>query len=377
MKIRVDARLLGVSGSGIAQYSENLLSALSGIDSENEYVVNVGAGSRRKLRAGKNFHISPVGGRPNTLRGMARMAVALRRERCDLVHAHQVSAPPALLGSDTPFIFTVHDTVPFQPLGPGRREGLRRRLERWVIDPMAVARARWIVCVSRTTRDRLAAMFPDAFHKSIVIPSGVEDSYREPVPPELEATTASRLNLPERYVLYSGPAWGSKNLPRAIECFAELIRREPLASEHRFVLDLTDTTEGLRDIHAAMQATGTRERVKIFKGLDAGERRVVTGRAEALFVASRTEGFHFPALRAQLVGAPIVAADDGALPEICGDGALLVDPDDLDETVEMLRRALFDDDLREYLRMRGRANAAGYTWRETALRLRQVYELLF
>ena len=51
------------------------------------------------------------------------------------------------------------------------------------------------------------------------------------------------------------------------------------------------------------------------------------------------EGFGLPALEAMASGTPVVAANRAALPEICGDAALLVDPDDPDAFADALLRA--------------------------------------
>jgi glycosyltransferase involved in cell wall biosynthesis len=99
--------------------------------------------------------------------------------------------------------------------------------------------------------------------------------------------------------------------------------------------------------------------------------------ARLLFIASKEEGFGFPALKAQLSGVPVVAADAGALPEVCGEAALLVDPDDPDQMAEMLTQALFNEELRAYLIEKGRKNAARFSWDSTAKGVLQVYELLF
>jgi glycosyltransferase involved in cell wall biosynthesis len=65
-------------------------------------------------------------------------------------------------------------------------------------------------------------------------------------------------------------------------------------------------------------------------------------------------------------GTPVVAADRGALPETCGDAALLVDPDDADALTEEVLRAATDGALRGDLRRRGLERAADFTWERTA-----------
>lgn len=376
MRICIDARYLGASRSGIAQYSENLLCALAEIDGENDYTVYVGTGLERRLRVGRNFRVVALKGGAVSTGGLVRLARFVRRDRADLLHALQPVAPPAPLDGGGPVVVTVHDALPFQP-PEGRADRLGDRMRRWLVHAAAVRRARWVVCVSRATRDRLVEFFPEVFHKTIVVASGVEDFYRERTPPELRDKLVARLGLEGRYVFHSGPTWASKNVPRLVESFALLVARDPRAKDVRLAIDVTDQGEGLRALSDAVAAHGLRDRVRVLRSLSAEERRVCYEEASAFCILSKNEGFGFPALRAQLCGTPVVAADAGALPEVCGDGALLVDPDNPDETAEMLDRALFDDDLRDYLRAKGLENAGRFSWAETARNIRQIYELLF
>jgi glycosyltransferase involved in cell wall biosynthesis len=85
-----------------------------------------------------------------------------------------------------------------------------------------------------------------------------------------------------------------------------------------------------------------------------------------------------PRLDAIAVDLPVLAVDAGALPEIAGEqGAVFVDPDNMDEVVRMLERVLIEDDLRAYLIANGRANLARYQWTRAAEQIRQIYEFLF
>ncbi len=90
--------------------------------------------------------------------------------------------------------------------------------------------------------------------------------------------------------------------------------------------------------------------------------------ARAFVLPSRDEGFGLPCLEAMATGVPVVAARSGALPETCGDAALLVDPDDGEAIADAVARAALEDDERARLRTAGLARARELTWERAAAR---------
>ena len=93
-------------------------------------------------------------------------------------------------------------------------------------------------------------------------------------------------------------------------------------------------------------------------------------RAACLVYPSLYEGFGFPPLEAMACGCPVAASNAGAIPEVCGDAAVLFDPTD----VEAMGAALLEvDTRRDELTELGLKRAAQFTWDETARRHEDVY----
>ncbi|HEX5909059.1 MAG TPA: glycosyltransferase, partial [Thermoleophilaceae bacterium] len=88
------------------------------------------------------------------------------------------------------------------------------------------------------------------------------------------------------------------------------------------------------------------------------------------------EGLGLPVLEAMAAGTPVVSSNRGALPETCGDAALVVDPDDHEAFAAALVRAALDAGEHQRLAAAGRERAAGFTWRRTAERVDELLEPL-
>jgi len=77
-------------------------------------------------------------------------------------------------------------------------------------------------------------------------------------------------------------------------------------------------------------------------------------------------------LEAMAAGTPVLTSNVSSLPEVAGDAALLVDPDDVDAISEGMARLAQDQALRDRLRDAGRARAAVFTWERTAVLTAEV-----
>jgi len=95
--------------------------------------------------------------------------------------------------------------------------------------------------------------------------------------------------------------------------------------------------------------------------------------ATALLFLSRAEGFGLPILEAMAKGCPVIASDATSHPEVAGDAAILVDPDDQRGAADGIRRLLDDGALRDELRRRGQRQSRAFTWRDVAERTLTVW----
>lgn len=174
------------------------------------------------------------------------------------------------------------------------------------------------------------------------------------------------------FLLYLGNLHPRKNVTCAIEAFGAAQRAEPALSDHRLVIaggrwwGSGEETAARR--HCAPDSV-------VFLGrVDETQRELLLRDAAALVYPSLFEGFGLPPLEAMSRGTPVVASRATSIPEVVGDGGLLIDPRDPDDLAKALVRLATEDGLAADLAARGRRRAAAYTVEATGAAARAAFE---
>ena len=214
--------------------------------------------------------------------------------------------------------------------------------------PRLARRARRLVTVSEFSKAELVDVLGARPDDVEVIPEGVDERFTAHVDP---GPASAALDLERPYVLVMGTISARKNL-------SALARVERLLGERRIELVLAGSDRGyLRSGSAPGRRLGYVPE-PLLPSLYAGARAVV--------VPSLYEGFGLPCLEAMACGVPVVCSPFGALPETCGEGALLADPGDESEFAEAVLTAACHEPTRGRLSVAGLAQAARYSWETTA-----------
>jgi len=114
--------------------------------------------------------------------------------------------------------------------------------------------------------------------------------------------------------------------------------------------------------------------IRMIGPVDEADKPAVYRMARVFAFPSRYEGFGFGPLEAMAAGTPVVAADASSTPEVVGEAAYLVDPDDSRKMGGAIIATLIQDDLHEGMRNLGLARASNFTWERTARQTLAVYE---
>jgi glycosyltransferase involved in cell wall biosynthesis len=175
---------------------------------------------------------------------------------------------------------------------------------------------------------------------------------------------------PDGCVLFMGTLEARKNIGVLLDAYARLLGRMPCAPELVLVGRVTgDAAPWLERIQRAPLAG----HVRSIGYVEDGAREEWYARARVLVLPSLDEGFGLPVLEAMSAGIPVVASNRGALPEVTGGAADLVDAEDPDALSRALERVLTDEAWATARAVAGLARAAAYSWEQTARRLHQAY----
>ncbi len=249
-----------------------------------------------------------------------------------------------------PTAVVVYDLVPF--VRPAEAQSRAARIERATIRP-ALRRAAALPCISRATQVDLEQRFPAARGKASTIPLAADAGFGSPVDhpghPELE--------LP--YVLAVGTLEPRKNLERLLDAW--LLLPAALRDAHALALVGPRGWDDER-IVAKAEAAGAR----LLGRVSEAELRALYAGAAAFAYPSLYEGFGLPVLEAMAAGAPVITSTVSSLPEVAGDAALLVDPEDPGAIAGALERVLTDPVEAARLRLAGPARASEFSWQRTA-----------
>ncbi|MGQ9752505.1 MAG: glycosyltransferase family 4 protein [Thermoanaerobaculaceae bacterium] len=274
-----------------------------------------------------------------------------RRYHFSCLHLPAWGVPP---GIPVPVVATFHDATALlypQALSWWQRIRSARAIA-------SLRRATVIHAVSRFAARQLADLFPFLGTKIVVIPHGVSPRFC-PQPGSRGA-----------FVLGVGGGETHKNWDVILRAYSD-----PQASKLpplRLVGQLARHPRILQQI----QDRGLAARVQLFANVSEEFLIACYNQALALVFPSRSEGFGLPALEAMACGCPVLAANTGALPEVCGQAALLLSPDDPMAWLAALLALANRGDLQKTLSQKGLQHVQAYTWDAAAASLVEVYREL-
>lgn len=365
MKIGISTSVIARGRSGIGQYVFGLVRALLEQGSGHQYVLFVLENDVPLFKFAKSrAQIVTVSERFRAaIRDIAwhqtRLPQLVRELQIDVLHVPSYrrllwTCPCACVG-------TVHDLAAFSVHG---KYDWARMFYGRVVARALVRRQDKIIAISETTSDDMNRFFSLPKDRISVIHNGVDHTRFFP------AKTERKHDAP-CFLYVSRLEHPGKNHWRLIQAFNQF--RQATRSKWKLVLAGSDW-HGAEIIHRTAKESAFADDIHILGFVSDADLPNLYRAADVFIYPSLYEGFGMPPVEAMACGTPVIVSPRGALAEIVGDAAYLVNPEQIDSIRLAMERVATDHVARERLRNAGLSRAKQFNWHRTARETLSVYE---
>jgi glycosyltransferase involved in cell wall biosynthesis len=354
---------------GYGTYIRNLVRTLAKVESEFDF----------RLIA-KPEHMAELAGLPGRFQAIAYERADkerldniafpwfLRTLRPDLVHIPLNTVPWFL---PRPYVVTIHDlsTLVFGFGNEARDRMHRMRFRRGLV------RADRVIAVSESTRRDVHNLLNIPAARVRRIYNAIDGDF-----PTLAANadvqgTLDRYQIHYPFLLYAGSVRPQKNVARIIEAFAVLredLEHHPRYKDLRLVI-IGDEMSKYPNIRRAVLQGRVEKQVRFLGFVPSEALHAFYRSAEVFVFPSLYEGFGLPPLEAMASGTPVVTSGVSSLPEVVGDAAMIVKPENVFDIARGIKEVLLNETLRCSLVERGFDQVRRFSWYETAAQVLETY----
>jgi len=372
VKVAIDIRRM--SEFGVGTYIRNVVRTLGRLDHDTTYFL---LGSPDKVKEigflPGNFHTVPVAGPERSVKSFREFRAVVQRTECDLVHIPNLFSIPR--GLSCPYVMTVHDML--EHMSRARQQSGFWGSVHLQLTKHVLSGAARIFAVSNFTKNEMEKLFGIPSERIEVVYNAIDERFLSG-----HATVADRQLIAERYrvtypfLLYAGRVSPHKNVVRMIEAFSAL--KTELEKDQAFpdlkLIIIGDDLSGNPDLRRTVIRSGMQNDVRFLGFVPIEVLRIFYDAAKIFVFPSLYEGFGLPPLEAMAHGTPVVTSNVSSLPEVVGNAAVLVNPENVFEIMRALHRVLLDQPLRERMKERSYQQVTKFSWEESVRRIMDAYQ---
>jgi glycosyltransferase involved in cell wall biosynthesis len=371
VKIAIDIRRM--TEFGVGTYIRNVVRTLGRLDHETTYFLLGPPGKVKEIGAlPPNFYPVPLTEPERSLKSFRDFRTVVKRLECDLVHVPNLFSIPRAL--PCPYVMTVHDML--EHLSRARQQTGFWGSFHFQLTKRVLNGAARIFAVSNFTKIEIEKLFGIPTERIEVVYNAIDERFLHG-----HASAGDRQLIAQRYqvnypfLLYAGRISPHKNVVRMIEAFSAL--KTELEKDHVFpdlkLIIIGDDVSGNPDLRRTVVRSGVQNDVRFLGFVPIEVLRTFYDQAKIFIFPSLYEGFGLPPLEAMAHGTPVVTSNVSSLPEVVGNAAVLVHPENVFEIMRALHRVLLDQPLREKMKERSYRQAAKFSWEKSVRRLMEVY----
>ncbi len=370
MIIGIEAqRLFRKEKHGMDYVVLNELRQLQRIDSDNTYYVFVKPGEDHCLSDSDNMHIIELQCPTYFLWEQWALPRAARKAGVEMLHCTSNTGP---LHCRIPLLLTLHDVIFME--GPSRSASLYQRLGneyRRLVVPRLVPRCSQIITVSDFERSNIMQTLGVPKEKITVLHNGYDDIFR----PIDDGKDVYRKYIDETgYFFILGNTDTRKNVERMLMAYASYLEQSAI---RRKLLMTSLKEEYLNELLERNRIRNIREHIVLTGYVPIEDLPYLYNDAFAFLFVSLREGFGIPILESMACGTPVITSNTSSMPEVAGDKALLVNPEQPEEIAQMMQRLEKDELLYKAQQEYGLRRIESFSWKETTRQLVQIYKGIY
>lgn len=370
MKIAIEAqRIFRKNKHGMDFVALESIRQLQQLDQTNEYFILVSPGEDRCLTETSNFHIIEIKVPSYPLWEQWGLPQALKEIKPDILHCTSNTAP---LFCKVPLILTLHDVI-FMEKRRGKSASLYQQLgwyyRRWNV-PRILKKCHKVITVSNYEANRISQIMQLPAERITTVYNGFSshfhsmNDYQE---------TLKKYSINNDYFFFLGNTDPKKNTPRTLKAYAMYLER----AENPCSLLIADLNENIIDTYLQKEEITFIKPHLIFPGyIPNTDLPAIYNGAKAFVYTSLRESFGIPILEAMACGTPVITSNTSAIPEIAGEGAILVDPTNEEAIAEEMLRLEQNAQYRNNQIAYGLQRVKTFSWETTAKELLKIYSSL-
>jgi glycosyltransferase involved in cell wall biosynthesis len=282
----------------------------------------------------------------------------------DLIHATDQFIPIA----NKPLLATVMDVIPLSH--PQFLKSQSRHIKSFAWKKLT-QRADRIITISEFSKTEITKHLGFSESQIDVIPLGVDQRFFQRISDIEKQATLDSLGIKSPFFLFLGSIQPRKNLTRLLEAHAQLPRS--LAREFPLIIAGKLAWDDGKTLAALNQAVSD-SRAKWLNYITEDQKRCLLQSATSLAFVSLYEGFGLPITEALASELPVITSNCTSMPEVAGDAAIIVDPENTQQITDALLSLIEDGALITKLKALGKQRSLLFSWEENAKRTLSIYQ---
>lgn len=347
MRIAINAQLLNYPDFGIRTYLKCLTDHLVKNDKKNEYVL---LSDKKQNKLWEHLYLPAI----------------VNRGGFDVFHSPDHILP--LLPVKCKKVITVHDLA---FLKYPEMFSFKKWAYKKFMNGLSLKRADIVIADSESTKKDLIEICGFDKERIKVVHLGVDESFVSVHDEKKNISIKAKYGLSMPFLLFVGTIEPRKNISGLLDAYSIACEKHGIKED----LVIVGKKGWLYEpIFKKINGSKYRQKIKVLENVISEDLPAIYSSAELFVYPSLYEGFGLPPLEAMACGTPVITSNVSSLPEVVGDAAIMIDPNNSDELADQISKVLNDKDLQKRLREKGFERAKLFSWDKSALETIKVYE---